>query len=396
MNTGNKFLAALIVVQLILLATTRLLPADEADTAPGGDLLADYAAEQVSEITITDDQAQSLVLRKNSNGDWVLPNQGDYPVEALKVDSLLTALDGLQKNRLITESEANYRRLKVHEDEYLRRIEINGDYTLFVGTSGGGNATHTRLNGEEAVYLVGDLDLADASPAASAWVNTTYLSLTPTQVTQVTLQNANGTFAFTREGESWSLAGLAEGETLNVGGFENFLNQATMLRLTEPLGREALAEYGLETPQATLTVRVERPAATAPVEGTAEPDATATPTPEPEITDYIVLIGAELEDGVVVKSSESEYYVLMSASAAATFITQTRESFVLAPTPEPTAEVLPTLESPFETPEATPAATVEPTLEATTEAASEATAEATIEPTLEATVEATAEATEAP
>ena len=87
-------------------------------------------------------------------------------------------------------------------------------------------------------------------------MNTLYFSATSDQVTSLTLTNANGTFDFTKAGEGWTLAGLADGETLSQDVCSTLLSQTTALRMSAPLGKTEQDNYGMDAPQAVITLRV--------------------------------------------------------------------------------------------------------------------------------------------
>lgn len=401
MNNWNKALAAILVVQVIL-AVIVLRPSGE-EEAEGGLLLSGFDTTAIEEITITNDQDDTIRLVKNAAGNWVLPDADDFPVDNFTAEGLLQKIANLETDRLITRSETSHRRLKVSPDEFLRKIDLKGDgieHTLYLGTTGGGNATHARLDDQEQVYLVSNLSVQDATTVYSSWIDELYFSATADQITSLKLQNANGEFEFVKEGEEWTLVGKSAEEIFNTSAFETMLNQAVALRMFKPLGKEDKEEYGLDEPQATLIITVREPVPTptptpqpttettaeataeateAPTEA-AEPTQTPTPspTPEPQFTEqtYTIIFGPEYEDNVVVKSSGSEYYVIVTEGNARTFIDKRRESFVSLPTPEPTATFTPTPEA-TATPEAIPTEGVTPEAASTEEVTPKATEEAT-------------------
>jgi hypothetical protein len=129
----------------------------------------------------------------------------------------------------------------------------------------------------------------------------------------LTLENTNGTFEFVKEGDKWTMEGLAEDETFNEGGFSGLLNQVTNVRMTEPLGKEE-SWLGTDEPLATVTLK------------TADKS-------------YTLLIGAkDAEDNsYVLRSSESPYYVRIAEFTGNSLVEKKREDFLQAP-PTPTVE----------------------------------------------------------
>jgi len=352
MNRLNKILAFILALQLVLLAARALWPESET-RASGEALLANFDTAAVAQLRITDASGKQLVLKKDGD-NWVLPDYGNYPALPTRVSLLLDKIKGLRTDRLITRSTTSHRRLRVSSDEFERLIEIeSGESThkLYLGKSGGGSTLHVRLDDQPQVYLVNGLAVSDAGVAVSSWINTLYFSVPSDQVISLRLQNANGTFEFTKSGDTWSMAGLAEGETLNQQALTTLLSQVTSLYMSTPIGKEELADFGLDAPQATITLRVLEPEETpeptpdiaqSPL-ATATPDPqatpTATPTPHYVEKEYTILIGAKRDDGVVAKSPTSDYYVLLTEAVAERFTKKTRADFITlppTPTPEPT------------------------------------------------------------
>jgi len=94
-------------------------------------------------------------------------------------------------------------------------------------------------------------------------------------------------------------------------------NQATSFRMEAPVGVEEQASFGLDNPQATITLET------------------------PEET-YTLLIGAQdtEDNSYFAKASNSPYYVRISNFTADSFVAKTRENFIQdPPTPTPEAEV---------------------------------------------------------
>jgi hypothetical protein len=234
-------------------------------------------------------------------------------------------------------------------------------HTLYVGKTGGGNTTHVRLDDQSQVYLTGNLTSQDANAQPSGWIDTVYFSASAADVVSLSLQNADGMFDFTKNGDVWTVSGLDEGETLNQDNFTQLLNAITSLRMTEPVSQEAQDDFSMDAPQAVITLKVmetEAPETSA----LATPDmsnllgvspestATSAPTATPQKVEkeYTFQIGAALDNGVVIKGSNSDYYVLISQAIADRFITKTQADFTTVP-PTPTPEPTPTLEPPTET-----------------------------------------------
>ncbi len=341
MNRRNQILAAILALQLVAVAIV-IWPRPATSDGDGEALLPGLETDRIVALTVTGGEDESIQLAKSS-GEWVLPEADDYPALADKVTPLLTKIVGLKTDRLVTETSSSHKRLKVADDEFERRIEIElADGTrhrLYVGTSPTIGVAHVRAAGADEVYLTSDLSAQDAGFEASAYVDRVYFSVPREEVTSITLENANGRFELQRtvsesEGvtaDQWSLAGLGPDETLSQANVKVLFNRAVSVAMLRPLGTEDKTEYGLQNPTAVLTVKTR---------GDGERDRI-----------YTLYVGAKEESGntYVVTSSGSPYYVRVSEFTVKEFVEKTRDDLLeLPPTPTPAPEGSPeaTPESP--------------------------------------------------
>jgi hypothetical protein len=399
MSRTNKILAAVLALQFVLLGVRAVWPSSSNNKiAPGGVLVANYDPATVNQITITDDSGKTITL-KQADGNWTLPDYGDYPVESSRIMTVLDKIQLVRADRLITQSETSFRQLEVSPDQYVRLVEFDQtdgkSHKLYLGKTGGGNTVHVRLDDQNQVYLTGDLTPSDVNATPASWIDTTYYTASTDDVVSITLQNANGTFDFTKDGDTWTVSGLNAGEILNTVNFTPILNTITSLRMTEPISKEVQDTFGMDAPQAVITLHVMETEAPETTSAAPTPDTssllgvspettTPTNTPAPTATpqkvekEYTFQIGAALDNGVVLKGSNSDYYVLVAQSTADHFTNKSQADFATVPptpTPEPTLTPAPATEtpppvsvpptpeattSPTEAPAATPAATVTP------------------------------------
>jgi hypothetical protein len=339
----NQILAGVLAVQIIL-SVVVFWPRSVA-TGAGEPIFPDLAADDVVALSIADADGNTVVLQKTV-GDWALPEADDYPATADKVTSLLENIVGLATGRLVTQTDASHERLQVASDDFLRRIRFEtadgAEHTLYLGSSPSYGATHFRVDGQNEVYLAADISVWDTNATADSWINPLYLSVTQADVTQITLENANGKLTFVKEeaeeeeedenaegGGAWTMRGLKADETLDEAQVTTVLRQAASVNVTEPLGKEALAEYGMDEPQAVVTLETAEKTVTLQV-GAKDPDG----------------------DSYVVKSSESPYYVRVSGFSLNSLVENARDDFLQepptptpAPAPTPTPASTPTPES---------------------------------------------------
>lgn len=323
MNRRNQILIGVLVLQLVL-AVIAFWPRQSPATATGQVLFPGVTADQIRSVRLTDAKGEMIRLTKSDDG-WVLPDADDYPAKTEKVTSFLDKLAGLKADRLITQTAASHKRLKVAEGDFNALIEFElsdgGQHRLYVGSSAGYAAAHVRVDGQEQVYMVSALSSSDASSQATAWTDAGYFSVTRDDVVSLTLENANGRFEFVKDqAGTWTMSDLAADETLNQAAVTSLLYSVSSVSLQKPLGKVEQPEYGLQSPVAVVTLKTH---------SNTEGDKT-----------YTLRVGAQdaTDQTYVFASSSSPYYVRVNSYAVSGWIEKSRDDFLEVPptaTPPP-------------------------------------------------------------
>ncbi len=327
MNKLNRILAGLLVLQLVVAAVV-LWPRPAA-SGESASLLPTVKADEVVELAITDADNRSITLARK-DGSWVLPEADDYPADEERVTTFLTKIESLKADRVVTQTSGSHKRLGVAEDDFERRIDLQmadgSRQRLYVGTSPTWQAVHVRADGQDEVYLTSELAAQDAGSEATAWVDTTYLSIPQEQIVRITIENAQGTLELAKDGETWKLEGLAAGETLDETKVNSLLSRVTSVSLLEPLGKDQLPAYGLDEPLAVVTVDTD------------------------DGQSHILRVGAQdpEDNSYVVASSDSEYYVRVREFVVQNLVEYGQQDLI-APPPTEVPE-----EGPEPAPESTP------------------------------------------
>ncbi|MCB8943549.1 MAG: DUF4340 domain-containing protein [Ardenticatenaceae bacterium] len=313
MNKLQKILSGFVLVQLALVVAV-FWPRGAGAVSEAGPLLTNIGADDIQRMTIADDTGASIELVRQGEG-WVLPSADDFPANGERVAEILGKMAGIQNGRLIAQTEASHKRLQVADDAFLRRVSLTRSdgtvETLFVGSSPNAQGTHVRRSGEDETYLTGSIQSWELNPLLSSWIDTSYMALTTGDVQRVVVENGNGRLEFARVSDTeWELAGLNAADVFNQTAFTTLLNRLANLRMTTPLGKVAEAGYGLNAPQATVTIMTN--------------DDTVTLT-----------VGAKNDetDTYTAKYSGSDYYVTISSFSLEQLTTATLDDFVQQPTP---------------------------------------------------------------
>lgn len=343
LNRSNLYLAALLAAQIILLAVAAL-------TAGGTEgrqiqpILSDIVAAEVARITIADDLENEMTFARSAEG-WVLPDADDFPLDGEKVDEVLDKLVSLDTRRLLASNPANFARLEVKADEFRRRIELESAGTsaeLYLGGSGGVDTVYARRADQDEVYLGRGLNSWELSTQVSTWLDAVYVEAPLDDVLEIVVRNAEESFTFARDGDDWAYAGLGEGEVFEDTRMPLIHRNAASIRMLEPLGLEALAEYGLDEAEVVVEVRyrqlVEGEAAQVEDGDEAEPLDDAEAELEYREATYTLTFGATFDGSeVVLKSSAADYYVLVRDTVANAFKNIKHDELVKPP-PVPDTE----------------------------------------------------------
>jgi hypothetical protein len=326
MNKQNRILAAVLALQIVVLAIV-FWPRSSA--AEGELLFGELSADQIVRLTIKDGSGNQIALARGEGG-WVLPEAGDFPVQQGQVDTLLDQIVKLRGDRLVTQTSASHKRLKVADEDFERLIEFElqdgARHKLYLGSAPQGQVLHVRADDQDAVYLALGMTIFDAQTEVAAWIDAQYFSVPSDQIVALTLENANGRFELEKSaGGEWALQGLPAGETLDQDAVNALLTRVSSVRMLRPLGREEQASYGLENPSAVLIVQTRDES-------------------ENEST-FVLRVGGSYgeNEGRVVKSATSSYYVLVADYVVSDLLEKAGQDLIeIPPTPEPAVEPTPT------------------------------------------------------
>jgi hypothetical protein len=322
MKWYNRILAGILVSQIIL--SVVVFWPRSAVTGASEPLFPDLGeAGDIVALTIADADDNSVQLKK-VGGDWVLPDADNYPAQTDKITPLLSKILGLTTSRLVTRTDASHKRLQVSPDDFMLRIDFETadgtQHTLYLGSSPRYGSTHFRVEGQSETYLTSDLSVWEAKAEAASWIDTAYLSVPEDDIIKMTLENANGMFTFTKDDEgTWTMGGLAADETLDEAKVTHLIQQAATVTMIQPLGKEEQVAYGMDAPNAMVTLETGDKTITLRVGAK-----------EPEANKYTVI------------SSESPYYVQVYEYSVKDFVERTRDGFLqLPPTSTPEATEAP-------------------------------------------------------
>jgi hypothetical protein len=136
----------------------------------------------------------------------------------------------------------------VGSEEYGRRIEVATDserITLLLGAAAS-KSVNVRIVEEPDVYRAAGISEWSFRDVDSSYYDPVYVDADPAELDAVSISNVHGSLRFEKQGETWTMAGLAGTEASDSAKIEGLLKQLTKVRMVEPIGKIVQAEYGLD------------------------------------------------------------------------------------------------------------------------------------------------------
>ena len=255
--TRKKWMPLALLGAAVLLLGAALLAlhsqnGDEADTdAP----LCPLAAEEVDRVEYTF-AGDTLCLVKDAAGTWSLTDDPALPLAQATVQQTAAGLAGLVPTSALG-SGADVAAMGF--DEPTAQVTLSaGDesYSFTVGAVNGmTDSYYLRPDGEETVYTVSSIDFSGLCKSRRAlYAAQTLNDLDADALTEMTVQSGGKTLELVRSGDVWQLKD-DPGFALDQDRVQRMANTACGLKtewtVTAP---EADAAYGLDAPNATVTV----------------------------------------------------------------------------------------------------------------------------------------------
>ncbi len=303
-----QWLTGLAIAQLLLVLVV-FWPAGSKDA--GELLFSDRVTEDIIELRLVNIDGEKMNLAKQGD-DWAMSDADNFPVSVEKVDPLITKLLALKTDRIVATTDNSHVRLEVSSEKYKRKVDIvwadDTQDTLLLGNSAGTGAMHFRLMSADVVYLTSALTAWDANTTPSRYIDTQYFALDKDSIESIELNNKSGLFVLERNNDKWLYDGLKEGEIFDQSSMDTFLVQVSSIRMVSPLGNTYNDSYGLNSPQATLSIFT---------------------NDEGELEEHSFTVGSQSGENYIVSASSSEYYALVSAYNGNNLVEKRHSDFIV-------------------------------------------------------------------
>jgi hypothetical protein len=190
--------------------------------------------------------------------DWRVVRPVDASANQANVKSLLDNLKNLKVTELIESGKASYDKYKVADGKGLHAVFSKGSATVLDGIFGesGGRGQMARLAGKEGVYAIKGYSSYLYDREIKGWRDTTVFKFEDSAVTNVSIDNEHGNFAFAKDGDKWS----AKHKQKDLERFEES-KLKDLLRAYKSLNADGFADkekteadLGLDKPASTLVM----------------------------------------------------------------------------------------------------------------------------------------------
>ena len=222
-------------------------------------------AAEMPKIEITEEQTKGIdkiVLTKAADGDggagheielvkegedWKLTRPVQAKANQANVKSLLDNLKTLKVVETIDSGKSSYEKFGVAEGKGLHAVFSKGAAPVLDVTFGdsGGRGQMTRVAGKDGVYAVKGYSSYLYGRDVKGFRDMSLFKFEDTAVTAVSIDNENGSFSFTKEGEAWKAKHKAP-KAAAAKDLEKFEESKIkdMLRAYKSLNADGFAEAG--------------------------------------------------------------------------------------------------------------------------------------------------------
>ena len=246
-------LAGVVAVLAVILALLSIFGGEEDEDT--GIALFSVTADDLSTIAYQDGDTD-VALTKGEDGVWTLDSDTMLPIDQDAVSELATSITGMTAQRELGE-DADVDSMGFATPEMSISFTAGEDsYTLTVGDQNSMTDTYyARLGEDGPVYTIATSDLSSLCKTPRQLYQAQDITdIESSDVTAMTLETGSEVLSFTLEDETWTLDS-DPGYELDQDTVKRMVNTICSLEsewsITQP-GPDS--EYGLDTPNAVVTV----------------------------------------------------------------------------------------------------------------------------------------------
>lgn len=207
-----QLVALLLIAQLALAALLGFT--NKQATFASGEALFTLNENEIDTISIGSND-ETISLKKQSDA-WQMDDDVPLPVDATRVQSLLSSIVNLKTGLPVASSVNAQAQLEVADDVHQRKLVINNDktHTFLLGTSPGLRKAHLRRDGSDSIYSV-SLPVSDVPTSKDQWLDKSLLAIS--DISQITSSAITFKRTGTGDSETWAIpANEDEGKALDT------------------------------------------------------------------------------------------------------------------------------------------------------------------------------------
>lgn len=215
MKTEHKIYIALVVLALLGVGVFFTQKKERAErearsvTAATADLpsvgFSSDDVEKITKISIKNADKSDVTLEKKGD-TWEVTKPVSAKAHTANVRSVLDNLKELKMKEAIDRTTATYGQYELTDEKALHLVAYKGDekaLDIYLGKSGS-RGQMARVDGKDGVYVVGGYSSYLYTREPKNWRDNAILKFETDNVIQASVENKNGLFSFSKNGDAWS------------------------------------------------------------------------------------------------------------------------------------------------------------------------------------------------
>lgn len=246
--------AILLIIQVGLVVTLNMGGSNLKAVTPDKKFV-ELTPNTISEIEITDEDSQQLILQKNNSG-WTISSAYSAPADTNLVKDLLTILTQAKQGFAVATSSGAANRFKTANNDFERHIIIKkGDQTIldfYLGKSAGMGKSHVRKSGEQEVYTL-PLSSFQVEANADKWLDSKSFQLDVSALKGVELADLE----LVKKDNGWLVIGFEE-KDINTSEIDKLIKAIGDLKVQSVLDPVEVKSLFDEGPDFQFTVATDK------------------------------------------------------------------------------------------------------------------------------------------
>ncbi|HEY4245689.1 MAG TPA: DUF4340 domain-containing protein [Lacunisphaera sp.] len=224
----------LAAVSVIVFVVQRPTAPTKADPRVGQSLFEGAAIDQATKFSLTD-QAKTVSLVRESDGNWQVASYYDLPADFGKLSSFVNSLTEAKIQRLVTSNPERMERLEFKDT----KIELSGPagkalWSVTFGKNAETSGRYVRFDNEQKAYLANFSGWLDTD--SKNWANRQILDVKPEEIASVEIPFADGgslKVSRAKKDDVWISDKTPAGEKLSTAKISSLLGTTGNLQFTD-------------------------------------------------------------------------------------------------------------------------------------------------------------------